>query len=62
MLQILAIGDIVGTQTIEVLRNTLWKKRDEWHVDLSLPTEKTPQASTALAAAMRKRFLIAALT
>ena len=34
MLQILAIGDIVGTQTIDHLRTTLWKKRDEWKVDL----------------------------
>ena len=34
MLQILAIGDIVGTRTLDALRERLWKKRDELGVDL----------------------------
>lgn len=34
MIQILAIGDVVGTKTLEVLGERLWKKRDELHADL----------------------------
>lgn len=34
MLQILALGDVVGTETLDVLQKTLWKKRDELHADL----------------------------
>lgn len=34
MLQILAIGDIVGTRTVELLRERLWRVRDELCVDL----------------------------
>ncbi len=33
MLQILAIGDVVGTRTLEVLRAKLWQKRTELCVD-----------------------------
>jgi metallophosphoesterase (TIGR00282 family) len=33
MLHILALGDIVGTKTIDVLRQRLWQKRNEWKVD-----------------------------
>ena len=33
MLQILAIGDIVGTRTLEVLREQLWRKREQLHAD-----------------------------
>ena len=34
MLQILAIGDIVGTRTVELLRERLWRVRDGLHADL----------------------------
>lgn len=34
MLQILAIGDIVGTRTIDTLRAKLWQKREELRADL----------------------------
>ena len=33
MLHILALGDVVGTKTIDVLRQRLWQKRQEWRVD-----------------------------
>ena len=33
MLQILAIGDVVGTKTLETLRAKLWQKREELHAD-----------------------------
>ena len=33
MLQILTIGDVVGTRTLDALRERLWKKREEWRVD-----------------------------
>ena len=33
MIQILALGDVVGTRTLEVLKKQLWQKRDELHVD-----------------------------
>lgn len=34
MLRILALGDIVGTRTLEALRTTLWSKRQELQADL----------------------------
>ena len=33
MIRILALGDIVGTQTLGVLKEQLWKKRTEYNVD-----------------------------
>lgn len=34
MLNILTLGDVVGARTLDVLRERLWKKRDELHADL----------------------------
>jgi metallophosphoesterase (TIGR00282 family) len=34
MIQILAIGDVVGTRTLEALHERLWKARTELHADL----------------------------
>ena len=57
MIRILALGDVVGTRTLDVLQKELWQKRREWNVDFVIANGENATDIHGLCTRDAKRLL-----